>query len=34
MLLTKIPFMRKEIYNKKMIEEMVKPLKKVVNKAA
>lgn len=34
MLLTRIPFMRKEIYNKRMIEEMVKPLKKVVDKAA
>ena len=32
MLLTKIPAMRKEIYNKKMIEEMVKPVKKVVEK--
>ena len=34
MLLTKIPAMRKEIYNKRMVEEMVKPLKKVVDKAA
>jgi multimeric flavodoxin WrbA len=30
MLLTKIPFMRKEIYQKRMREEMVKPLQKVV----
>jgi len=34
MLLTKIPSMRREIYKKRMIEEMVKPLKKVVDKAA
>jgi len=34
MLLTKIPAMRKEIYNKRIIEEMVKPLKKIVDKAA
>lgn len=34
MLLTKIPAMRREIYNKRMVEEMVKPLKKVVGKAA
>ena len=34
MLLTKIPAMRKEIYNKRMVEEMVKPVKKVVDKAA
>jgi multimeric flavodoxin WrbA len=32
MLLTKIPAMRREIYNKRMIEEMVKPVKKVVEK--
>jgi len=34
MLLTKIPAMRKEIYNKRIVEEMVKPLKKIVDKAA
>lgn len=33
-LLTKIPAMRKEIYNKRIVEEMVKPLKKIVDKAA
>jgi multimeric flavodoxin WrbA len=32
MLLTKIPFMRKEIYRKRMREEMVKPLQKVVQR--
>jgi multimeric flavodoxin WrbA len=32
-LLTKIPAMRKEIYNKKIMEEMVKPLKKFVENA-
>jgi multimeric flavodoxin WrbA len=32
-LLTKIPAMRKEIYNKKIMEEMVKPLKKIVDNA-
>ena len=31
-LLTKIPAMRKEIYNKKIMEEMVKPLRKLVDK--
>jgi len=31
-LLTKIPFMRKEIYRKRMREEMVKPLQKVVQR--
>jgi multimeric flavodoxin WrbA len=30
--LTKIPAMRKEIYNKKIMEEMVKPLRKLVDK--
>jgi hypothetical protein len=30
MLLTKVPVMRKEIYQKRMKEEMVKPLRKVV----
>jgi hypothetical protein len=34
MLLTKIPAMRKEIYNRKIIEGMVKPLKKIVDKAS
>lgn len=34
MLLTKIPSIRRKIYKKRMIEEMVKPLKKVVDKAA
>lgn len=34
MSLTKIPFMRREIYNRRMIEEMVKPVKKIVDKAA
>jgi multimeric flavodoxin WrbA len=33
MLLTKIPAMRKEIYNKRMVDEMVKPVRKVVDKA-
>lgn len=33
-LLTKIPAMRKEIYNKRIVEEMVKPLEKIVDKAA
>jgi multimeric flavodoxin WrbA len=33
-LLTKIPAMRREIYNKRMVEEMVKPVRKVVDKAA
>jgi multimeric flavodoxin WrbA len=32
MLLTKIPFMRKEIYRKRMREEMVKPLQRVVQR--
>ncbi len=32
MLLTRIPFMRKEIYRKRMKEEMVKPLQKVVQR--
>jgi hypothetical protein len=32
MLLTKIPAMRKEIYTRRMMEEMVKPLRKVVDK--
>lgn len=31
-LLTKIPYMRKEIYRKRMREEMVKPLQKVVQR--
>jgi hypothetical protein len=31
-LLTKIPIMRKEIYRKKMKEEMVKPLQKILRK--
>jgi multimeric flavodoxin WrbA len=31
-LLTKIPAMRKKIYNKKIMEEMVKPLRKLVDK--
>jgi hypothetical protein len=30
MLLTKIPVMRKEIYQKRIKEEMIKPLKKVI----
>jgi len=33
-LLTKIPAMRKEVYSKRIIEEMVKPLKKLVEHAA
>jgi multimeric flavodoxin WrbA len=33
MLLTKIPAMRREIYQKRMIEEMVKPFRKVVDRA-
>lgn len=33
MLLTKIPYMRKEIYRKRMREEMVKPFQKVVQRA-
>jgi multimeric flavodoxin WrbA len=32
MLLTKIPFMRKEIYRKRMKEEMVKPLRRILEK--
>ncbi len=32
MLLTKIPFMRKEIYRKRMKEEMLKPLQKILEK--
>ena len=32
MLLTKIPYMRKEIYRKRMREEMVKPFQKVVQR--
>jgi len=33
MLLTKIPAMRREIYRKRMIDEMVKPLRKVIDGA-
>jgi hypothetical protein len=33
MLLTKIPSMRKEIYRKRIIDEMVKPLRKVLDSA-
>jgi hypothetical protein len=32
MLLTKIPTMRKEIYRKRMREEMVKPLQKIIQR--
>jgi hypothetical protein len=32
MFLTKIPRIRKEIYQKKMREEMIKPLQKVVER--